>query len=248
MVLYIYDNEKILLVPPKMKKSIFLFVLLVVVIFNYASPSDSIVKKKWYKHPVITIGALPSVFIGYGCATFGENKLFCSSYSVRAWRNNNYSSFRTHADDFLWATPTVIPMSMKAAGLKTKSSLKHQLFKYALSITLANLIIQPLKYSTKILRPDGSTYNSFPSGHTTASFTGAEFMYQETKQINPWLALIGYGVATSVGTMRILNNRHWFTDVMVGAGIGMLSTKLVYFVWEKIERKRVRKSVKSVGP
>ncbi len=35
-------------------------------------------------------------------------------------------------------------------------------------------------------------------------------------------------MATGVGAMRVMNNRHWISDVMVGAGIGILSTNLAY--------------------
>jgi membrane-associated phospholipid phosphatase len=37
-----------------------------------------------------------------------------------------------------------------------------------------------------------------------------------------------YTVATGVGAMRVMNNRHWVSDVLVGAGIGILSTNLAY--------------------
>ena len=35
-------------------------------------------------------------------------------------------------------------------------------------------------------------------------------------------------MATTVGVMRVLNNRHWVSDVLAGAGIGILSTNLAY--------------------
>ncbi|MBC7864824.1 MAG: phosphatase PAP2 family protein, partial [Bacteroidia bacterium] len=196
--------------------------------------------KKWYKHPVISIGAVPAVFIGYGVSVIGKNKVFTSSYEVREWRNKNYGGFRTHVDDALWAVPAAAPMTMRLCGMKTKNNFQGQLIRYSLSTLLANLIIQPLKYSTKILRPDGSTANSFPSGHTTAAFVSAEFMHQELGKHGWGYSVAAYSVATSVGTMRILNNRHWFSDVLVGAGIGMLSTKLVYFICDKVEKRRKR--------
>ena len=40
--------------------------------------------------------------------------------------------------------------------------------------------------------------------------------------------MAGYGVATATGVMRVLNNRHWVSDVMSGAGIGIMSTELGY--------------------
>ena len=87
------------------------------------------------------------------------------------------------------------------------------------------------------MRPDGSTYNSFPSGHTATAFVGAEFMHQELGWHSPWYSFAGYTMATATGILRIANNRHWLGDVIAGAGIGMLTTKLSYLVAEKIEKK-----------
>ena len=88
-------------------------------------------------------------------------------------------------------------------------------------------VVNILKYSTQVMRPDNTSENSFPSGHTAFAFNLAEVLHQEFKD-KPLVYITGYTIATTVGAMRILNNRHWFTDVMVGAGIGMAATKLVY--------------------
>jgi hypothetical protein len=223
----------------------FLFGSLLVLTQIHSQETDSIKRAKWYKHPALTIGTVPAVFIGYGLSVRGNNRVIVSSTDVAAWRSENYSAFRTHADDILVYVAPTVAFSTRLCGGKTKSGFKHQVLKCALSIALTNAILQPLKYTTTVLRPDGSTRNSFPSGHTAASFAGAEFMFQELKTINPWIASLGYPVAASVGAMRILNNRHWFSDVLVGAGIGILSTKLSYFVWDKIERKYKRKKAKA---
>ena len=45
---------------------------------------------------------------------------------------------------------------------------------------------------------------------------------------SPWYSVAGYGVATATGVMRVLNNRHWISDVLSGAGIGIMSTELAY--------------------
>lgn len=45
---------------------------------------------------------------------------------------------------------------------------------------------------------------------------------------SPWYSVGGYAIASGVGLMRVLNNRHWISDVMVGAGVGIISTELGY--------------------
>ena len=82
-----------------------------------------------------------------------------------------------------------------------------------------------LKSWTKIERPDGTSKNSFPSGHTATAFAGAEFLWQEYKDKSIWYGITGYAIATGTGLFRMYNDRHWLTDVAAGAGIGILSTK-----------------------
>lgn len=79
------------------------------------------------------------------------------------------------------------------------------------------------------MRPDGSTANSWPSGHTANSFVGATILHKEYGLTrSPWFSVAGYGIATATGVMRVLNNRHWVSDVMSGAGIGIFAGELGY--------------------
>jgi membrane-associated phospholipid phosphatase len=77
-------------------------------------------------------------------------------------------------------------------------------------------------------RPTGRQSNSFPSGHTSFAFVGSSVMYQEFKDTSPWLAYSGHFFAATTGGFRVANNEHFITDVVVGAGIAMLLTELVY--------------------
>lgn len=56
-----------------------------------------------------------------------------------------------------------------------------------------------LKSITKIERPDGSSKNLFPFGHTATAFAGAEFLWQEYKDKSIWYGIAGYSVATGTG-------------------------------------------------
>ena len=93
-----------------------------------------------------------------------------------------------------------------------------------------------IKRTGNVERPDGSSKNSFPSGHTATAFMGAEFLYQEYKDVSIWYGVAGYVVATGTGMFRMYNNRHWLTDVAAGAGIGILSTKIAYWIHPLIKR------------
>ncbi len=90
-------------------------------------------------------------------------------------------------------------------------------------------LVNGIKYTASEERPDGSTSNSFPSGHTATAFMAATILHKEyglTRSL--WYSVGGYTVATGIAAFRVMNNRHWVSDVLTGAGIGILSTELGY--------------------
>ena len=93
-----------------------------------------------------------------------------------------------------------------------------------------------LKEATNVIRPDGSNNKSFPSMHTAIAFAGAELLRQEYKDQSVWYGIAGYGVAAGSGFLRIYNNKHWSSDVLVGAGVGMLSTYTAYWMFPSLKK------------
>jgi hypothetical protein len=94
--------------------------------------------------------------------------------------------------------------------------------------------VNGLKYTVKRIRPDGSRHNSFPSGHTATAFMTATMLHKEYGWRSPWFSIGGYTAAAVTGVSRILNNKHWMTDVASGAAIGIGSVHLGYFITDKI--------------
>nr|WP_244825042.1 phosphatase PAP2 family protein [Carboxylicivirga mesophila] len=119
-------------------------------------------------------------------------------------------------------------------GIEGRHKLLEQTILLSIASGITALTVNSLKYSTKVLRPDGTSYNSFPSGHTAIAFMGAEFLWQEYKHHSIWYGIGGYSVASATGLFRIYNDRHWFGDVIAGAGIGMLSAKFAYWLYPQI--------------
>jgi hypothetical protein len=78
----------------------------------------------------------------------------------------------------------------------------------------------------------GRSYNgqtissSFPSGHTAVAFAAATVFAMEYKD-KPFIPVLAYGAATMIGVSRITENKHWATDVLVGAALGFLSGRQV---------------------
>jgi len=80
----------------------------------------------------------------------------------------------------------------------------------------------------------GDKYRSFPSGHTVAAFAAAAAVSSETSRWWPHgIYVIGptmYGGAALVGLSRMYENRHWASDVIMGAAIGTFAgTKVVRY-------------------
>lgn len=67
--------------------------------------------------------------------------------------------------------------------------------------------------------PYGSN-SAFPSGHATLAFAAARVYAMEYKNV-PAIPIISYGMATLVSFSRIIENKHWATDIFAGALLGL---------------------------
>lgn len=132
-----------------------------------------------------------------------------------------------HADDYVQYLPVAVYVGLSACGVKSPNTFKEQVTVVATSYLVMSGITNILKYTFKKERPDTKARNSFPSGHTATAFTGAELIrleYGERAGVAAYIAAIG------VGFFRLYNNRHWFIDVIAGAGIGILSARVGYWM------------------
>ena len=139
---------------------------------------------------------------------------------------------RVPVDDYMQYLTAATPVTLSLCGLKGRHSIGRMALLEGGSYLIGAGWLNAFKYKTGVLRPDGSACNSFPSGHTFVAFTGAEIIRREYGKEYPWIAVAGYTVAVLVGAMRIYNNRHWAGDVLAGAGLGMLSVTLTYWIFD----------------
>ena len=119
--------------------------------------------------------------------------------------------------------PAAVMLGMKVAGVQSRSSWGRMLVSDAFSALLMGGVVNTLKQTTNVERPDGSNKHSFPSGHTATAFMTATMFTKEYGHKSPWVGVGAYSVATATGLMRMANNKHWLSDVLTGAGIGTLS-------------------------
>lgn len=91
------------------------------------------------------------------------------------------------------------------------------------AIIVTQVYTQALKYAVGRERPDHSENVSFPSGHSSNAFTAATVISRHY----PRLAIPGYAVATFIAVSRMAANKHFFSDIVAGAGLGVSVGRLV---------------------
>ena len=139
------------------------------------------------------------------------------------------TDFKTGIDDYTQFFGPAMTVGLKLGGYEGRSDWPRLLASAGMSYAIMAVLVNGIKNTAKEMRPDGSSANSWPSGHTATAFVGATLLHKEYGLTrSPWWSVAGYGVATATGVMRVLNNRHWISDVMSGAGIGIMSTELGY--------------------
>lgn len=74
---------------------------------------------------------------------------------------------------------------------------------------------------------NGTSFSSFPSGHTAIAFSIATIFAKQYPSIT-WVAPVGYSLATLVGFSRITENKHWASDVLMGAVLGYFCAKQIH--------------------
>lgn len=151
-----------------------------------------------------------------------------SKEQIQQHVQDKMNGFSTSADDYLQFVPIAAFFTFKLAGMKGRSDLLNQMIITAKSEMLVATIVYSMKQFIHNPRPDGSTNNSMPSGHSAQAFVSATLLDMEYRDTSPWISVSGYLCAATTGYLRVANNRHWASDVLIGAGIGIASVKLVY--------------------
>ncbi len=177
---------------------------------------------------------IPSVFIGYGIVSLESDGLKGLNSSTRN-EINEHQPDHISLDNYTQYAPALVVYGLNAAGVKGKHNFRDRTIIYATSQLLTASFVLPIKHIVKEERPDGSNKLSFPSGHTATAFSSAHFMFKEYRSKNFLLGISGYSFAIFTGVYCTLNNKHWVNDVVAGAGFGILSTELAYWLYPKIK-------------
>ena len=151
-------------------------------------------------------------------------------------------SFQAHAqqkhsdgaDDVLEYLPYASVFALKACGVESSDDWAKLAATTAASWVAAAGTAYLLKNNIKETRPDKTNYRSFPSGHATIAFAGATILHKEYGKVSPWISVAGYGIATFVSIDRVLGDRHYWHDVLAGAGIGFATAEATWWLSRKV--------------
>lgn len=181
---------------------------------------------------------LPAALVAYGVVSIHSDGLQDINENIKeelyTERSNQH---KIHIDNYLQFGPAIAVYGLNAVGIKGKNNFRDRSMIYGMSELFMTATVFSVKKIAGETRPDGSDKYSFPSGHTANAFAAAEFMRQEYKDVSPWYGVAGYAMAAATGYLRMYNNKHWMSDVVAGAGIGIMSTKLAYWIYPVIKRK-----------
>ena len=206
-----------------MSKLIRVFLMILLFLFNwncYSITKDTLKSKAFFKKSIVPLSLI--------CLGIIVNKSDFEKNLQSDLRNIVGDNYGTRIDDYILTAPVIQMYTADLFGVKSKNHWFDQSKYLIISNLISSGITNKLKVYTKKVRPNGSM-RAFPSGHTTIAFTNAAVLFNEFNHSAPVLAYSGYAFATATGALRIMNNKHWISDVLVGAGIGILVTELVYY-------------------
>lgn len=196
---------------------------------------DSLHNKRYLKPSAFIV---PGTFIVYGGLKPFVNGIENLDTNIMSNVRKNHPGFHTNAADYIMWAPSASVYVMDALKVKTR----HNFFEHLIIDAASIVITGGLGYGMRLITKNIKVYNEngtkFPSGHVANAFRGAEIFHQELNERNKVLSYSGYVVATAVAVLRIYDKDHLLSEVLAGAGLGILSTKLTYLIFDKVKYKR----------
>jgi PAP2 superfamily len=180
---------------------------------------------------------IPGIMVAYGFTAIENKGLRNFNMELKEEVYAESPHKKISIDNYLQFAPAAAVYGLNAMDIKGEHNFRDRSMIYLMSNIILNTTVHVTKKLSHQLRPDDSDYSSFPSGHTAEAFASAEFMRLEYRNVSPWYGIAGYGIAAATGYLRMYNNKHWFGDVVAGAGVGIASTKLAYWLYPKIQHK-----------
>ncbi len=136
--------------------------------------------------------------------------------------------FETDLDDWIQYAPIAIMYTADLFKVPSKNTVWNQTKFLVMSELGTAAIVWSLKLGLGIQRPNNGAYTAYPSGHTSQAFVASQVLFNEFRETNKAIAYSGFLFSIPTGALRIVKNKHWVPDVLLGAGIAMLVTNAIY--------------------
>ena len=180
---------------------------------------------------------VPGVLIGSG---MGIHWLAHESIDIpvqeaaQRWRaRSGPVPYYNYTFKYIPALPLVMDAGLGLVGVPAEHGFLDRCIEASLATGLVSVVDLMLKGVIDAPRPDGTENDSFPSGHCCIAFVGAELVRMEYG----WGWGAGaYAVATTVAVLRSYHNRHYLSDLLTGAGMGILSAHVGRWLLEPTKR------------
>ena len=229
---------------------VFLTVLFLFLFSKSFAQSDTIKSKPKSDKTSVAYYIVPSALIGYGIATRFIGSFQTLDHKIdEQVQQNIYRQYKF--DDYIQYAPYLGIYGLDLCGVKAKHNYVDRTLVLGTSMIFATILVQGTKHLTLVERPDQSNNHSFPSGHTTTAFLGAHILLKEHKDKSVWIGVAGYSIALTTASMRLVNRKHWLSDVVTGAGTGILCVELSYLllpVCHNLFKIRDKNKVLSICP
>lgn len=187
--------------------------------------------------------------------------LMAGDYEIKQFFQRNQtktlSSGVRQIEPFGNAYSPYLIVGMYLAGVVTKKrDLEHASLMTAKSLVISTLLYTATKVVIRRQRPSfgdnpfnyhppfsgDKQHTSFPSGHMLTVTTVATALSEIYGEKHPWVPWVAYGIAGLTGVSRLYDNRHWSSDVWIGASLGYFVTKTVF------KRQRLRSKRGTYNP
>lgn len=183
---------------------------------------------------------VPAGLVGYGMLSLAVNPIRHIDYYIAGRIKTSDPNFNSKIDDFTQLAPIALVYALNLVGDHGKDRFIDRTVLLALSGGILT-VVDGLKFVAHRERPYSHDPLSFPSGHAGAAFLAAEYLAEEYSEKSPIYGFVGYGFAITTSIMRLYNREHWFSDVVAGAGFGILSTKAAYWLYPKVRNALTHK-------
>ena len=206
-----------------------------------ATPDSVVTQRREHRRALALRIAVPSVLVGVGVLAHSprfNQTMYQAKLDMQAETQETFGTLDARGvDDYTRHVPLAIAYGLMATGHHGARPAVSFTLIYLLAHELDEGVVSNLKRVSAEPRPnDPRDLTSFPSSHTSQAFLTATLLHEQYGRQYPLVSVAGYAVATATGTMRVLGNKHWATDVLAGAAIGFLSAETVWHVYPALVR------------